>query len=86
MPTATLLLSCPDRPGLVAAVADFVFGNGGNIVHADQHTDDEDGVFFQRVEFRSRRVRCLADEIEPALRADRRSRFAMDAASASPTK
>ena len=52
-PTATLLLSCPDQPGLVAAVAEFIFGNGGNIVHADQHTDTdaEEGIFFQRVEF-----------------------------------
>jgi formyltetrahydrofolate deformylase len=50
-PTATLLLSCPDQPGLVAAVAEFIFGNGGNIVHADQHTDSEEGIFFQRVEF-----------------------------------
>ena len=50
-PTATLLLSCPDQPGLVAAVAEFIFGNGGNIVHADQHTDVEEGIFFQRVEF-----------------------------------
>jgi formyltetrahydrofolate deformylase len=45
------LLSCPDRPGLVAAVAEFIFGNGGNIVHADQHTDVEESIFFQRVEF-----------------------------------
>lgn len=52
-PTAavTLLLSCPDRPGLVAAVAGFVHRHGGNIVHAEQHTDTEQGVFFQRVEF-----------------------------------
>ena len=50
-PTATLLLSCPDQPGLVAAVAEFIFGNGGNIVHADQHTDAEESIFFQRVEF-----------------------------------
>ena len=50
-PTATLLLSCPDQPGLVAAVSDFLFGNGGNIVHADQHTDVEEGMFFQRVEW-----------------------------------
>ncbi|HVX19607.1 MAG TPA: formyltetrahydrofolate deformylase [Acidimicrobiales bacterium] len=51
MTTATLLLSCPDQPGIVAAVADFVFRHGGNIVHADQHNDAERGVFFQRVEF-----------------------------------
>jgi formyltetrahydrofolate deformylase len=49
--TATLLISCPDQPGLVAAVSDFVFRRGGNIVHADQHTDPEEGVFLQRVEW-----------------------------------
>ena len=45
-----LLLSCPDQPGVVAAVADFVWRHGGNIVHAEQHTDTTDGVFFQRIE------------------------------------
>ncbi|MFZ4519426.1 MAG: formyltetrahydrofolate deformylase [Microthrixaceae bacterium] len=50
-PTAVLLLTCPDRTGVVAAVADFVWRHGGNIVDAEQHTDPEDGVFFQRVEF-----------------------------------
>jgi formyltetrahydrofolate deformylase len=49
--TAILLLSCPDQPGIVAAVADFVWHNGGNIVHAEQHTDLADAMFFQRVEF-----------------------------------
>jgi formyltetrahydrofolate deformylase len=50
-PTAVLLLSCPDQPGVVAATADFVYRHGGNIVDAQQHTDRTDGVFFQRVEF-----------------------------------
>ena len=49
--TARLLLSAPDRPGLAAAVAGFVADHGGNIVEADQYTDAEAGVFFQRVEF-----------------------------------
>ncbi len=49
--TAVLLISCPDRPGLVAAVASWVAGIGGNIVHAEQHTDVQDEMFFQRVEF-----------------------------------
>jgi formyltetrahydrofolate deformylase len=49
--TAVLLLSCADQKGLVAAVADFVYRNGGNIIHADQHTDQEEGVFLQRVEW-----------------------------------
>ncbi len=49
--TVILLLSCPDRPGLVASIANFVHERGGNIIHADQHTDLEHGIFFQRVEF-----------------------------------
>jgi formyltetrahydrofolate deformylase len=51
VPTGVLLLSCRDQPGLVHAVADFVLGLNGNIVHAEQHIDVESGVFFQRVEF-----------------------------------
>jgi formyltetrahydrofolate deformylase len=46
-----LLLSCPDQPGIVATVAGFIADHGGNIVHAEQHTDFEEGVFFQRVVF-----------------------------------
>ena len=49
--TSVLLISCPDRPGIVAAVATWVANVGGNIVHAEQHTDPEDEMFFQRVEF-----------------------------------
>lgn len=51
-PTARLLLYGPDQRGLVARVADFVWRHGGDVTHADQHTDDQAGVFFQRVEFR----------------------------------
>ncbi len=51
-PTARLLLSAPDRPGLVAAIAEFIFRNGGDVTQADQHNDEEEGMFFQRVEFR----------------------------------
>ena len=46
-----MLLSCPDQPGIVAAVAGFIAENGGNIVHAEQHTDFEERILFQRVEF-----------------------------------
>ena len=49
--TAVLLLSCRDQKGLVAAVSDFLYRNDGNIVHADQHTDHEEDVFLQRVEW-----------------------------------
>lgn len=48
--TATLLLSCQDRPGIAAAVTKFLFDNGTNIMHAEQHWDTEAGIFFQRVQ------------------------------------
>ncbi len=67
-PTAVLLLSCPDQPGVVAATADFVYRHGGNIVDAQQHTDRTDGVFFQRVEFLLDGCDLGRDEIEPAFR------------------
>ena len=67
-PTAVLLLSCPDRPGIVAATADFVFRHGGNVLDAQQHTDRTDGVFFQRVEFLLDGCDLGRDEIEPAFR------------------
>ncbi len=47
--TATLLVSCPDRRGIVAALAQLLYGHGANILDADQHTDAEVGVFFQRI-------------------------------------
>jgi formyltetrahydrofolate deformylase len=50
-PTAVLLIACRDQKGLVASVSDFLYRNSGNIVHADQHTDREEGVFLQRVEW-----------------------------------
>jgi formyltetrahydrofolate deformylase len=49
--TATLLVSCTDRTGLVAALSAFVFENGGNIIDADQHADLETGLFFMRLVF-----------------------------------
>jgi formyltetrahydrofolate deformylase len=45
------LLHGPDRPGLVARVAGWIFERGGNVLHADQHRDAEESVFFQRVEW-----------------------------------
>jgi formyltetrahydrofolate deformylase len=46
-----LTLSCPDRPGIVAAVASFLFERGGNILEAQQFDDTESGRFFMRVMF-----------------------------------
>jgi formyltetrahydrofolate deformylase len=45
------LLHGPDRPGLVARVSGWIFERGGNILHADQHRDAEENIFFQRVEW-----------------------------------
>ena len=49
--SAVLLLSCPDRKGIVAAVAGFVAEHGGNILHADEHGDHDSNTFLMRVEF-----------------------------------
>lgn len=49
--SAILLIACPDRMGLVAAVTEFIFRNNGNILALDQHVDHEEGVFFMRVEW-----------------------------------
>ncbi len=49
-PTATLLVSCADRQGLVAKIANFIYSNGGNIIHADQHTNLAAGLFLTRIE------------------------------------
>jgi len=46
-----LLISCPDRKGIVATVADFVFRHNGNILCADEHGDEESNLFLLRVEF-----------------------------------
>ena len=64
-PSAVLLITCPDRPGLVAGVANFVTGYGGNILHADQHVDDAAGIFFQRVEFDLDGFGLARDDIAP---------------------
>jgi len=49
--SAILLISCPDSKGEVATIADFIFRHGGNILHADEHADQESGLFLMRVEF-----------------------------------
>jgi formyltetrahydrofolate deformylase len=49
--TAVLLVSCPDRRGIVAALAQVLHGHGANILDADQHTDPVAGQFFQRIRF-----------------------------------
>ena len=48
---STLLVSCPDRRGIVAALAQVLYGHGANILDSDQHTDPEAHQFFQRIRF-----------------------------------
>ncbi len=49
---ARLLITCPDRPGIVSAVTTFLYTHGANIIDLDQHsTDPEGGSFFLRLEF-----------------------------------
>lgn len=49
--TATLLVRCADRKGLVAALTQRLYELGTNILDADQHTDSTTGLFFQRIRF-----------------------------------
>jgi formyltetrahydrofolate deformylase len=49
--SAVLLIDCPDRTGLVAAVSGLLYQHGANILHADQHQDPQAGLFFMRVEW-----------------------------------
>ena len=51
MSSVVLLLSCRDRAGIVAGVSGWIASIGGNIIDAQQHTDAQDGMFFQRVQF-----------------------------------
>ena len=46
-----MLVSCPDRRGIVAALAQVLYGHGANILDSDQHTDSVAGLFFQRLRF-----------------------------------
>ncbi len=75
--TATLLVCCPDRPGLVAALAQVLYGHGANILDADQHTDPVAGMFFQRIRFDLAELRTDRLTLEGAIR-EVAERFEMD--------
>jgi len=49
--SAILLIHCPDRRGIVAGISGFLYAQGANILHADQHQDNDLGLFFMRVEW-----------------------------------
>lgn len=51
MNKSTLVITCPDRIGLVASISGFLYRNNANILNADQHRDTETGQFLMRVEW-----------------------------------
>ncbi|MFM7085412.1 MAG: formyltetrahydrofolate deformylase [Cyanobium sp.] len=68
-PTAILQLICPDRPGLVSELAGWVAANGGNIRHADHHTDAGAGLFLSRIEWGLDSFGLPREAIRPAVEA-----------------
>lgn len=60
--TAILLINCPDRKGLVAAIADFLYQHNANILHADQHQDAENQLFLMRIEWDLHEFAIAPDE------------------------
>jgi formyltetrahydrofolate deformylase len=61
--TVTLLVSCPDRKGLVSGISNFIFRHDGNILQSDQYTDLEAGIFLARFEWRNDGFQIPPDQI-----------------------
>lgn len=61
--SAILLIHCPDKPGIVVTITDFIHNNGGNILYLDQHVDSERGVFFMRIEWDLEKFAIQRDKI-----------------------
>jgi formyltetrahydrofolate deformylase len=76
---AILLIQCPDRPGIVAAISAFLYRHGANITDLDQHSSDETpGTYFMRLEFQTRALVVTLEELR-RLFADQVARaFEMD--------
>jgi formyltetrahydrofolate deformylase len=62
--TAILLIHCPDRQGIIAAVTEFLNENKGNIIYLDQHVDHEEGLFYMRVEWELEKFTIPRNKIE----------------------
>lgn len=62
--TAKLLLHCPDQPGILAAVTDFITVNKGNIVYLDQYVDRVENIFFMRLEWELEHFLIPQEKIE----------------------
>ncbi|RUM90883.1 MAG: formyltetrahydrofolate deformylase [Thermovibrio sp.] len=68
METAILLISCPDRKGILSEITRFIAENNGNIVNADQHIDFQKSIFFMRIEWELEGFKIPKLEIESAFR------------------
>jgi formyltetrahydrofolate deformylase len=78
-PRAILLVRCPDRPGIIAAISSFLFRHGANIIDFEQHsTDDDGGVYFTRLEFQTSRIDLPLEDLERAFSLDVARPFTMD--------
>jgi formyltetrahydrofolate deformylase len=76
---ARLLVTCPDRHGIVAAISAFLFEAGANILTSDQYsTDPEGGTFFLRMEFRLEGLQARREELERGFAERVAAPFAMD--------
>ena len=64
MKTATLLLHCPDKPGILAEVTDFITVNKGNIIYLDQYVDHVENIFFMRIEWELKDFLVPQEKIE----------------------
>ena len=64
MKTAKLLLHCPDKPGILAEVTDFITVNKGNIVYLDQYVDHVENIFFMRIEWELKDFLVPQEKIE----------------------
>jgi formyltetrahydrofolate deformylase len=74
---ATLLVACPDRKGIVASLAQLLYGHGANILDSDQHSDPVEGQFFQRIRFDLSSLLTDRHTLEAGIR-EVSQRFAMD--------
>ncbi len=64
MKTAKLLLHCPDKPGILAEVTDFITVNKGNIIYLDQYVDHVENIFFMRIEWELKDFLVPQEKIE----------------------
>lgn len=64
MKTAKLLLHCPDKPGILAEVTDFITVNKGNIIYLDQYVDHVENIFFMRIEWELKSFLIPQEKIE----------------------